>query len=137
MLCRDRCYVGIDVIEQHLNAELTDLPILTFQIRFSRERKTVVNFFYREFTNGVTGLNSAPDQIERLGRMIKHWQSLVRSNKDVICLGDANLCAVKWNDDSYYLKDQAEMVQTFLLETGSSQVVKKYTRSEIVRGGVL
>ena len=125
----------LNVIEQHLNAELTDLPILTFQISFSRERKTVVNFFYREFTNGVTGLNSAPDQIERLGRMIKHWQSLVRSNKDVICLGDANLCAVKWNDDSYYLKDQAEMVQTFLLENDSFQLVKGFTRSEIVKGG--
>ena len=62
----------LNVIEQHLNAEITDLPILTFQISFSKERKTVVNFFYREFTNGVTGLNSAPDQIERLGRMIKH-----------------------------------------------------------------
>ena len=55
----------------------------------------------------------------------------------MVCLGDANLCATKWYEDDYYLKDLSEMVQTFLLETNSSQLVKNFTRSEIVRGGVV
>ena len=127
----------LKVSERSLAADLTDLPMITFEIGFSREKRTTVNFFYREFTSGVTGLNTLNDQLERLSRMVKHWRSLASSNKDLVCLGDANLCAVKWNDEDYYLKDQAEVVQTFLLETGSSQLVKNFTRSEIVSGGTL
>ena len=29
--------------------ELNDLPMLTFEIRFGGERKSIVNYFYREF----------------------------------------------------------------------------------------
>ena len=35
------------------------------------------------------------------------------------------------------MKDLAEVVQTFLFETGSSQLVRGFTRSEIVRGGAV
>ena len=122
---------------KQLGARLNDLPILTFEIGLGMEKKTVVNFFYREFTSGVTGLKTLQEQVERLKRMISHWKSLTNSNKDVICLGDANLCAMKWNDSNYQLKEHAEMVQTFLLETESSQLVKQYTRSEFVRGGAV
>ena len=110
----------LKVHENQLAADLTDLPMLTLEVGFSVEKKTIVNFFYREFTSGVTGLSSAADQLERLGRMTKYWQNLARSNKDLVCLGDANLWAVNWNDEDYYQKDQAELVHTFLLETGSS-----------------
>ena len=61
----------------------------------------------------------------------------MNSNKDVVCLGDANLCAMKWNDTNYQFKEHAEMVQTFLLETETSQLVKQFTRSELARGGVV
>ena len=118
-----------------LGTSLSDLPMLSFEIGFGNERKTIVNYFYREFTNGVTGLNSAQDQMERLKRMIRHWRSLASSNRDYVCLGDANICAMKWNDESYYLKDQAELVQTFLLETNSEQLVRDFTRSEFIQGG--
>ena len=56
---------------------------------------------------------------------------------DVICLGDANLCAVKWQDENFQDKDLAEMTQNFLLETSSTQLVKEYTRSEIGPGGMV
>ena len=101
------------------------------------EKKTIVNYFYREFTSGVTGLKTIQEQMERLNRMLKHWKSLMESNKDVVCLGDANLCAMKWNDTNYQFKEHAEMVQTFLLETETSQLVKQFTRSELARGGVV
>ena len=125
----------LKVKERPLAADLADLPMITLEIGFSVEKKTIVNFFYREFTSGVTGLNTTKDQLERLDRMVKHWKYLARSNRDLVCLGDANLCASKWNDDNYYLKDLAELVQTFLLETGSCQLVKGFTRSEIAAGG--
>ena len=123
------------ISEKQLEVCLTDLPIITFEISMGKEKKTIVNFFYREFTSGVTGLKSTQDQKERLNRIIKHWRSLTESNKDVVCLGDANLCSLKWNDSDYQLKEHAEMVQTFLLETETSQLVKQFTRSEFVKGG--
>ena len=112
------------VKERPFEAALNDLPMLTFEIGFGSERKTIVNFFYREFTNGVTGLNTVEDQVERLGRMVKHWRSLAIGKKDFVCLGDANLCAKKWNNEDYNLKYQAELVQTFLLETNCEQLVR-------------
>ena len=127
----------LKVSEKQLEASISDLPMLTFEIGLGLEKKTVVNFFYREFTSGVTGLRTEQDQLERLKRMISHWRSLVGSNKDVVFLGDANLCTMKWNDSNYQFKEHAEMVQTFLLETESSQLVKQFTRSEVVRGGVV
>ena len=90
-----------------LQASLTDLPLITFEIGFAKERKTIVNYFYREFTNGVTGSRAAQDQLERLTRMTNYWRSLTDSNKDVVCLGNANLCAVKWNDADYHMKEHA------------------------------
>ena len=67
--------------------------------------------------------------------MVQHWRSLAKMNRDMVCLGDANLCAKKWYEDNYYLRDQAEIVQTFLIDSSSNQMVKDYTRSEIVQGG--
>ena len=63
----------LKVCEKQLEASLNDLPILTFEIGLGLEKKTLVNFFYREFTSGVTGLNTEQDQVERLKRMINHW----------------------------------------------------------------
>ena len=51
----------LKVSERPLGTSLSDLPMLSFEIGFGNERKTIVNYFYREFTNGVTGLNSAQD----------------------------------------------------------------------------
>ena len=48
----------------------------------------------------------------------------------MVILGDANLCAFKWNDVAYQYKLQAEIIEDFLLETSSFQKVKDYTRSE-------
>ena len=81
----------LKVKERPLAADLADLPMITLEIGFSVEKKIIVNFFYREFTSGVTGLNTTKDQLERLDRMVKHWKYLTRSNRDLVCLGDANL----------------------------------------------
>ena len=127
----------LKVKERILGTQLSDLPMLSFEIGLGLEKKTVVNFFYREFTSGVSGLSDTQSQSERLTRMIQHWRSLAAIKKDMVCLGDANLCAKKWHDENYYLKEHAETVQTFLMETSSTQLVKEYTRSELVQGGEL
>ena len=116
---------------------VSDLPTITFLISLGKERKTAVNFFYREHTGGVSGLNDIHAQNDRLFRQINHWRTLCKSKHDFISLGDCNLDYNRWYDEDYHLHDQVAMVQSFLLDTTSSQIVKTFTRSEIVQGGAL
>ena len=55
-------------------------------------------------------------------------------DRDNLCLGDANLCAMKWNNDDYHQREFADMVQNHLIETASTHIVKEYNISDIVRG---
>ena len=52
-------------------------------------------------------------------------------------MGDANLCALTWDDQNYDKSNLASMVQDFLLEESFFQLIKQYTRSEKVRGGTV
>ena len=55
--------------------EYCDLPTISMEIGLGRERKTIINYFYREFTSGVSGLDDTQSQIERLSRQIRHWRA--------------------------------------------------------------
>ena len=127
----------LKVSELKSGNQVSDLPSITFEISLGKEKKTLVNFFYREFTGGVSGLRDVQAQNERLDRQTSHWRHLSRSNRDFVCLGDANLCAMQWHMEDFNHKEQAEMVHSFLLDTASTQLVREYTRSEIIQGGEL
>ena len=114
-----------------------DLPTVSLEIGFGMEKRTIVNFFYREFTSGVSGICDIQSQVDRLKRQISIWKSLCQGTKDFICLGDANLCAFKWSDEDYHLSNLSSMVHDFMLNTACTQLVNKYTRSEVVRGGII
>ena len=88
----------------------SDLPTITCEIGLGNERKTIVNCFYREFTGAVSGLRDKASQIERLGRQITVWKNACSGTKDVVILGDANICASKWLEEDYHGKDLADMV---------------------------
>ena len=78
-----------------------DLPNVTLEIGLGREKKTIVNYFYREWTSGVSGEGNQASQINRLIRQIEYWRSLYAQDRDVVCMGDANLCALTWYDNNY------------------------------------
>ena len=115
-----------------------DLPNITLEIGLGRERKTIVNIFYREWTGGVTGLSDNGSQIERLDRQIMYWQSLYDQDRDILLCGDANLCARSWNDRyyDYSKKVLANMIQDQLLENANVQLVESFTRSEMNNGQI-
>ena len=71
-------------------------------------------------------------QMNRLKRQIKIWRTLYLGTKDVICFGDTNLCALKWLEDGYKHKDLSEMMHNFMVESGSVQIIKEHTRSELI-----
>lgn len=118
----------VDVLDED-----NDLPSLTFEIGLGREKKTLVNFFYREWTNGVDGTNSLQSQQDRLSRQVLHWRSLAAKNRDLVILGDANLCAKSWNDTDYPndKKQLANLITDFHLEDSLSQLVADFTRTEL------
>ena len=107
---------------------VADLPSITFEIGLGRARKTIVNFYYREWTNGISGDNSLGGQYERLGRQIAEWKNLLSEGKDFVCLGDANLCAHSWNNPDYRMKNLSNQVKTFCLECSCQQLVNGFTR---------
>ena len=127
---------GIQVKERKLNQEDSDLPSISFEMGLGREKKTCFNFFYREFTGGVSGLRDTASQRDRLERQILHWKSLHKDSRDVAILGDSNLCAQLWMDENYNLKEFSNKVQDFLLEETNEQLVQAITRSELVAGSV-
>ena len=120
-----------------LARELTDLPCITCQIGTGKEKKTIVSFFYREWTSGVSGLAEASQQNERLRRQVQHWKTVQQGNKDIIVLGDANLCAHKWEDEGYPYKELAGQILDYLGETLSFQMVTQKTRHDLASSSCL
>ena len=127
---------GIQVRERKLSQVDSDLPSISFELGLGREKKTCFNFHYREYTGGVSGLNDIASQKERLERQILHWKTLYKDRRDVVILGDSNICAKQWMNENYTLKELSNKVQDFLLEESSDQLVKDITRSELVAGNV-
>ena len=117
---------SLSVNFKNYGLQYSDLPIITCEIGIGRERKTIVNFFYREFTGGVSGLSDIASQYNRLTRIINVWKMITDSDKDILCIGDVNLCGVKWCQDDYHSKDLADMVQTHLLKTNCYQIINEY-----------
>ena len=105
-----------------------DLPNITLEVGLGRARKTILNYYYREWTGGVSGDSSVVGQQQRLEKHISHWKELLGQGKDFISLGDANLCALSWNNPDYRHKTLASQVQTFCLEESCYQLVRGFTR---------
>ena len=74
----------IDVIFKENKREYNDLQSISCEVGISREKKTVVNLFYREFTGCVSGLDSKLSQNERLCRQIRLWNAQANGSKDTV-----------------------------------------------------
>ena len=112
---------------------INDLPTLTFEVGLGREKKTLVNFFYREWTGGIEGHSDQASQVDRLTRQVQYWKVLASQDRDLVILGDANLCAKVWNNSDYPTekKQLASIVNDFLLEETLVQTVGEVTRTEL------
>ena len=128
----------IKVKTKVLPVENNDLPTITFEIGLGREKKSLVNFYYREWTSGVSGEKSNLSQIERFGRQVEVWRSLTKESRDIVILGDANFCFTNCNTQDYpsHLKDISNIATDFYLEEAFIQLVDKPTRTELKGGRV-
>ena len=126
----------VRAVRQELSPDDSDLQSVTLQIGLGREKKSLVNIFYREWTGAVSRDSSQNAQVDRLERQVEHWKSLSENNRDYIILGDNNLCSKSWLDNNYEKKHLSENVIQFLLEESAVQLVEEYTRSELVNNEV-
>ena len=112
---------------------IRDLPVVSVEARLGRGAPTIISFFYREYTGGILGLKNLPAQHDRLTRLMSHWASLDSLNKDIIILGDMNLCHLKWNtqgDQQQILTDTVKQTQ---VSSTLLQIVHDITRTQLVK----
>ena len=121
-------------IKQRKNPDtVKDLPSITLEIGVGREKRTLDNFYYREWTGGVSGDKSQQAQLDRFSRQVQHWKSLRSEDKDVVLLGDANFCSLSCSDPDYPAENKsiANIANDFFLEESMFQLIDQVTRTEI------
>ena len=130
------CYVSEDIkyTRKHFDPRFNNIPSITLEIGLGRATRTTVHYYYREWKNGVTGESSQASQKADLMQHINQWQEIANTGRNFVTLGDANLCAISWNEADYRHKDLSNEVQMFLLRESCSQTVNKYTRFQKVGG---
>ena len=111
-----------------LTHSYSDLPSISLEIGIGRATRTLVNYYYREWTSGINGDSSLIGQIDRLERHINQWKELMSDDRDFVNLGDANMCALSWDQSDYRHKNLSQLVKTFLLESSCHQLVNTWTR---------
>jgi len=77
-LARILVYIKDDVKAETIDDHQinSDLQSISLKVGLGQEKKTLVNFFYREWKGGISKLNSQASQNERLLRQINHWKQL-------------------------------------------------------------
>ena len=81
-------YVREDVPAEEIKVGnlANDLRIITLLISLGKEKKTMVNFFYRKFTSGVSRMSNHGAQMERLERQKKLCMELSSQKNDMIIM---------------------------------------------------
>ena len=110
------------------------LQIITLEIGFGRSRKHFLSFYYREWTNMVTGLGDKQSQNEDLTKLTNIWRRFTSTDRDFVSLGDMNICSKRLEDENYAHSDLADILQEFLLSENCSQLVNQFTRIRSVNG---
>ena len=109
------------------------MPSITLEVGRGRERKSLVNFYYREWTSGVDGDNTHNGQIERFSRQFNHWRTLQSEDRDLVLLGDANYCSLTCNDPDYPadMRSIANVATDLFLQESIHHLIEKNTRTEL------
>ena len=133
--CKARLFV---YVSQDVKCKQNPLPngehhlqSIWLELSFGHSRPHHVNYFYREWTNTVTG--SKLQQMSDLNQLVQGWRrSLAGTNIDFIAMGDMNLDAMTWLDPGYVHHNLANVVHNFLLTESCVQLTEQYTRTRMV-----
>ena len=115
-----------EVIE--VKIDVKEISMINVNIQTGNERKLAISFVYREFKNSITKIGSMKSQKNNLSKMIKTWNEIQTKHRDLLILGDINLCATKWEDKDYERSEMCDMMKRMMTETGILQLMNHVTR---------
>ena len=95
------------------NENENHLQSVLLEVGYGRSKTHLVNFFYREWKNCVTGKNDKASQLSDLSLLSDTWRRCTAEDRDFIALGDINICAKQWDDPSYVHCNLADIVKDF------------------------
>ena len=76
-----------------------NFPPFGLKIKNDRQKSTLIAGFYREWTRN--GENSEKSQIERMENFAAQIEKASEKSCQIVILGDANLCSLKWNEPGF------------------------------------
>ena len=127
-------YVRTDITTIPLRTQIptSDLPVISFKAQKGSEALTAYNFFYREFTGGISRMKSQEAQAEQLTRLLATWAEIDSHGLDTVYMGHMNHCATKWADISDPNSPFIDKVKTAQVTQTLDQTVSQHSRSQLV-----
>ena len=120
----------INVKQIHLDPFSNHLQCINLEVGFGKCKKHFYSFFYREWTPCVSQQSS--NQREDLQLIMDNWRNNNIDSRDLITMGDMNLCAIKMEKQGFEYSGLANIVKDFEMEENCTQLVHDYTRFRLV-----
>ena len=124
----------LNVKQVPLEVSAKHLQCVNLEIGLGRAKKHFCSYFYREWTSCVTG--SSTNQKDDLQLLLDCLRNNNAINRDLIALGDMNLCALKMEEPGYEHSGLANLVQDFQMEENITQLIQNYTRIRLVNNQI-
>ncbi len=94
----------------------TEFPTIWLEIIRTNCKNLLVCGFYREWTRNDDSTEAG--QSQRMKILIDQMERAAKENKSIIMMGDANLCAQKWDGEEYRLFNLAAELKSSLAQCG-------------------
>ena len=91
-------------------------PSIWLEIQDRHKSKTIVGGFYRQWS--AVGKLTVPEQVKEVEEFCRQINLACESGEKTIILGDANLCAEKWQNEDYIRKSVAQPLIQCLGQNG-------------------
>ena len=114
-----------------------DFPSIWLEITRSKQKNLLICSFYLEWTRN--GNNSENKQSVRLKILINQMEQATNKKKTIILLGDANLCADQWDEETYYQYKLATELKSGLAQCGleNLELGKTYMADRLRKDGTI
>ena len=114
-----------------------EFPSIWLEITRSKQKNLLICGFYREWTRN--GNSSENEQSVRLKILMNQMEQATNEKKTVILLGDANLCADQWDEETYYQFKLAAELKSGLAQCGleNLELGKTYLADRLRKDGTI
>ena len=97
-----------------------NFPSIWVEEEIELGKNIIIGGFYREWS--IDGTVSSTNQTTAIKIFTSQMEAASRENKSIIVLGDANICAIKWDDPITKLTETAEELKSSLALCGLTNI---------------